>query len=247
MLLRRITEHVREQNWFAVVLDFLIVVVGIYVGLQVDNWNEDRKSRIEEQDYLLRLAEDIDGSMAQGQFVRDFIVRSADRAGIVLNSLDDCSVDPESRVDFANGLYHLGKMFPPYLQMGTIDELRSTGKLAILQSTELRDQMNATIREFDTSNMIYNDAETRTREHVLYVDTKVVYRIEAPQLGNAEITWDMLEVDIDDVCQDDRFYAAVAMVRNYAYDMAARHDLMMDAIEQFRTVVDAEIDRSAGN
>ena len=245
MLLRRITQHVREQNWFAVVLDFLIVLIGIYVGLQVDNWNEDRKSRIEERDYLLRLAEDVDGSLAQGQFVRDFIVRGADRAGVVLHALDECTVEPESRFDFANGLYHLGKLFPPYLQMGTIDELRSTGKLAILRSTELRDKMNDTIREFDTSNMIYRDAETRTREHVLYVDSKVVYRIEAPQLGNTEITWDTLEVDIDAVCHDERFYTAVAMVRNYAYDMAARHELMMRAIEQFRSVVDAELGRSA--
>ncbi len=35
MILRRLAEHVRAQNWFAVALDFLIVVVGVFVGLQV--------------------------------------------------------------------------------------------------------------------------------------------------------------------------------------------------------------------
>ena len=29
MILRRITEHVKAQNWFAVGLDFFIVVVGV--------------------------------------------------------------------------------------------------------------------------------------------------------------------------------------------------------------------------
>ena len=29
MLLRRITKHVKDQNWFAVVLDFAIVVAGV--------------------------------------------------------------------------------------------------------------------------------------------------------------------------------------------------------------------------
>lgn len=38
MLLRHITEHVRAQNWFAVTLDFLIVVVGILIALQFSNW-----------------------------------------------------------------------------------------------------------------------------------------------------------------------------------------------------------------
>ena len=42
MLLRSITKHVRDQNWFAVFLDFVIVVVGVFIGLQVANWNEAR-------------------------------------------------------------------------------------------------------------------------------------------------------------------------------------------------------------
>jgi len=29
MLLRRMMQHVRTQNWFAVFLDFVIVVVGV--------------------------------------------------------------------------------------------------------------------------------------------------------------------------------------------------------------------------
>ena len=35
MLLRRITKHITEQNWFAVFIDFLIVVVGVFIGIQV--------------------------------------------------------------------------------------------------------------------------------------------------------------------------------------------------------------------
>ena len=30
MLLRRVIEHVREQNWIAIGIDFAIVVVGVY-------------------------------------------------------------------------------------------------------------------------------------------------------------------------------------------------------------------------
>ncbi|MFT5573220.1 MAG: hypothetical protein ACI9FR_002153 [Cryomorphaceae bacterium] len=40
MILRSVTQHVKDQNWFAVVLDFIIVVFGVFVGLQVSNWNE---------------------------------------------------------------------------------------------------------------------------------------------------------------------------------------------------------------
>ena len=36
MLLRRVIEHVRTQNWTAVTLDFVIVVVDRYPGGQLE-------------------------------------------------------------------------------------------------------------------------------------------------------------------------------------------------------------------
>ena len=45
MLLRRITKHVTDQNWFAAFIDFLIVVVGVFIGIQVANWNAGLKNK----------------------------------------------------------------------------------------------------------------------------------------------------------------------------------------------------------
>ena len=42
MLLRSIKKHVKDQNWFAVFLDFFIVVAGILIAFQITNWNEAR-------------------------------------------------------------------------------------------------------------------------------------------------------------------------------------------------------------
>ena len=56
MLLRRITKHVTDQNWFAVFIDFFIVVVGVFIGIQVANWNalsQDRKAEVVILDRLI--------------------------------------------------------------------------------------------------------------------------------------------------------------------------------------------------
>ena len=42
MLLRRIKHHVVSENWFAVFVDFVIVVVGVYVGIEVKSENRGR-------------------------------------------------------------------------------------------------------------------------------------------------------------------------------------------------------------
>lgn len=55
MLLRRVIEHVQTQNWTAVAIDFVIVVIGVFVGLQVQDWNSSREERREEVVLLGRL------------------------------------------------------------------------------------------------------------------------------------------------------------------------------------------------
>lgn len=42
MILRRMTQHVKDQNWFAVVLDFVIVVAGILIAFQISSMAEKR-------------------------------------------------------------------------------------------------------------------------------------------------------------------------------------------------------------
>ena len=51
MLVRRISRHVKEQNWFAVGLDVATVFVGVFIGLQADNWNESRITKAEAKIY----------------------------------------------------------------------------------------------------------------------------------------------------------------------------------------------------
>ena len=59
MLLRRFMQHVKEQNWFAVGLDVIVVIVGIYLGIQVANWNDSRKEQEQVAIYLDRLKQDL--------------------------------------------------------------------------------------------------------------------------------------------------------------------------------------------
>ncbi|HMB39204.1 MAG TPA: hypothetical protein VKO85_09000 [Wenzhouxiangellaceae bacterium] len=57
-------KHVRDQNWFAVSLDFLIVVVGVFIGIQVANWNEERAEDDLADRYRVQLMEDIRSDIA---------------------------------------------------------------------------------------------------------------------------------------------------------------------------------------
>lgn len=63
MILQRIAASLKKRDWGTVVLEVAIVVVGIFIGLQVDDWNQRRQDRALEQQYLERLYADM---LAQG-------------------------------------------------------------------------------------------------------------------------------------------------------------------------------------
>lgn len=59
MLLRRVIQHVREQQWTAIAIDFVIVVVGVFIGIQVSNWNQARLDRHKAASYRQRLVDEL--------------------------------------------------------------------------------------------------------------------------------------------------------------------------------------------
>jgi hypothetical protein len=63
MILRRVIAHFRKQEWTAIAIDFVIVVVGVFIGLQVSNANDLRKDHAREKVFLAALAQDIRGDI----------------------------------------------------------------------------------------------------------------------------------------------------------------------------------------
>jgi hypothetical protein len=59
MILRRLTQHIRDQNWFAVGLDLGIVVLGVIIGFQVTAWNDARNDTARGRGYLERVHADL--------------------------------------------------------------------------------------------------------------------------------------------------------------------------------------------
>ena len=138
MLFRRISAHLKRQDWFAVVLDLLIVVVGIYIGLQVDAWNSTRQDRVVEREYLERLLFDMEESLEAQRVSKNLfdasIVATDYIAGIQRAGTFD-NVD-EDRLIF--GLNSVGWVIAPVTNMVTIRELQTTGKIALIQDVSVR-------------------------------------------------------------------------------------------------------------
>lgn len=142
MILRKLAAAIREQNWFTVVLEILIVVVGIFVGLQVDGWNEARKDKAKERVYLERLSGDIErdsGLLSQS-------IRSADErvtdAVLAMNGLSDPTSLEADPCQFLASIQRVSQNFFPVLYSHTFTEIVSSGHLELLSSDGLKDELS---------------------------------------------------------------------------------------------------------
>ena len=137
MILRRLAEAIAEQNWFTVMLEVLIVVVGIFIGLQADDWNQERRDRIDEQLYLAELMEDFEAN----QTSLDQMTEQLKEILVAMNGLMEQSAleAPTWSVQELNAAIRRMQEMPFFLPVSrAYDNLTGSGELQILQSRALK-------------------------------------------------------------------------------------------------------------
>lgn len=88
MILRRVVQRLKQQEWTAVVIEIAIVVLGVFIGLQVSNWNEARKDRALEAVYLDRIADDVRSDVVE---IDDILRVSSLRMAVLNRVLNDAT------------------------------------------------------------------------------------------------------------------------------------------------------------
>jgi len=137
MILRRVIEHLKKQQWTAVVIELVIVIAGVFIGLQVNDWKDARRDRAREVVYLESIATELDESIAS---IQQSIGCSNDRSA--LDELQiDAATDPEVvRADpgrFVFAITRGGYTHSPSIRGYTFETIKSTGDLQIIGDRQL--------------------------------------------------------------------------------------------------------------
>jgi hypothetical protein len=72
MILRRLTENLRLQNWTTIAIELVIVIIGVFVGSQVSDWNQARLEKETTARMLAQLKPELSGEIDYFQSVRQY-------------------------------------------------------------------------------------------------------------------------------------------------------------------------------
>ncbi len=135
MILRRLTTAFRKQDWFTVLVETLIVVFGVFIGLQVNNWNAARGERADAKVVLERLEQDFEQILERADIslaTHDFNLKAAGR---LILGIRNQEFEEETLLDDIGAASSFSTL--PGAS-STFTQLVSSGRLELIQSQELR-------------------------------------------------------------------------------------------------------------
>jgi len=152
VIIKRLARTLRDRDWPAIGVEVLIVVVGIVLGLQANEWHEERKLRQQESIYLSKIQDDLLAMQAELADRITLFDTSAQRMISALRALEACdsSSDAQGHVKYALEKYQAS---PPISFLdATYGEMVASGSLARLRDDELKRQLAqafSALREFN--------------------------------------------------------------------------------------------------
>ena len=135
---RKIRQKLLSENKFSKYLiyaigEIVLVVIGILIALQINNWNEESKTRDSEQALLHQLSQEFESNLAQlNQKIRmrELMISSAKK---LLNMIDDPQTVIPDSIGYLLSYTRMNPTFDPIR-----NDLTGGNKLALIRDNKLK-------------------------------------------------------------------------------------------------------------
>jgi hypothetical protein len=162
MLLRRVIKHFRNQEWTAIVIDFVIVVFGVFMGIQVSNWNQAETDSSLGENFTKRLKAGLVVEAWNYAMLIEYLSDVQSNTDKALAELQGTSEISDEQLLIAT--YRATQFNAGVRQRTTYDELISTGKIGFIRDKTL----------VNTATLIY---DTRILDQVNDEGVNSAYRV----------------------------------------------------------------------
>lgn len=169
MVIHRIREHVATHNWFAVAVDLLIVVLGVFIGTQANNWNEARIERAAAAEYRRQIIDDLKDNEADMASRKAYYGKVRAHGIAALDALDSPATPRGEQ--FLIDAYQASQVWLRPLVRTGYDEMTGAGLTHGIGDRNLRSRLTAyytQTRQFDATALNMTSYRERLRRILPY-------------------------------------------------------------------------------
>lgn len=218
MRLKRFIEKIRNRDWTTLGLELVILVLGVFLGLQAQEWSLRRQADADSAEYTRRLLADFRTELWMRSFLVEYYDDVAASNERVLDALEGrAPLDDEALLVNA---FRATQYIQWYASPSTYGELVSTGAVDMIRSEPARDLARLTFgaRLMDNIERDGGDAPFRRafRSHVPLDVQRTLQRTcgdRVPARGDFEALADPLDYPCDTGLSEAQVAEAVAALR----------------------------------
>ena len=123
MFLRRLNKNIKEQNWFAVFLDFFIVVAGIFIGMQVTQFYQQLESKAQYHKNLSIMIAEADEKSAYLQTrIENLEQNILPKSEQILEMLSACQGNDEAFTELSSAVAYYDNVSFALVDIGRITQ-----------------------------------------------------------------------------------------------------------------------------
>lgn len=166
MILRRLTTNLKAQNWTAIAIEFAIVVLGVFIGTEVSNWNQARVERENTIHLLEQFKSEIRYQIAQYGFLNAYMATTGNYAKVALAGWQR---QPQvSDNDFVIGAYQASQVAGAAINTQNWASIFGSGQVQNIRDPVLRGRL-IRVLSLDSSVIDYHQVQSDYRQHVRQV------------------------------------------------------------------------------
>jgi len=185
MILRRLVENLKQQHWTGVFIELAIVVLGVFLGMQVSNWNQQRVTDQQAAVFTTRLKADLREEDWGYEFLIAYSGEVLANANLAVGALEGTA--PLSDEALLVSAYRATQYKQRLRRRSTYDELISTGNIGLIRDQTLRDTAMRLYNVATIENLAQEGLHSRYREAFRMSLPNVVQRALGKHCGDRYI------------------------------------------------------------
>ncbi len=181
---RKIRQQLLQENRFSKYLlyaigEIVLVVIGILIALQINNWNENRKTLTKEQSYIIRLLSENKEDLNSFNTIISDLEKGKESIVKMSTAFNLKDTDDTTLIARVNTFFLYGSLYPNFApSTSTYEDLASTGNLDIIKNIDLRDRI---VKHYTRCNQVVERIKTN-KQWGLSVDAPFHYSKSIMQL-----------------------------------------------------------------
>ena len=141
MIIRRIIESLRAQDFTIVAIELFVVIFGVFIGIQFSNWNDARMDAARAHSYLERIHADLGADILNYHDRMEFWEDVSEYGAQGLKYVRTGELGDLAEWDLLLAYFQASQIGEFYTTQTTYDELKSGGELGLISDLELRNSL----------------------------------------------------------------------------------------------------------